>query len=143
MSLCTLPVFGIAKAASAVFRADLGEFAVLLSGRFAALYFLGAVMICLMQQFLYELSNDGISAPILQFLNAIVQGYICGCFYPISFFPEQVRVFTSHLPVGAAVRLLGETSKESIVETVIYAALFFALSVFLRYRLIKREETQS
>jgi hypothetical protein len=143
MALCTLPVFGIAKAASALFHADLGEFAVLLSGRFVAQYFLCAVMICLMQQFLYELSNDGVSAPVLQFLVAIVQGYICGCFYPISFFPEQVRAFTAHLPVGAAVRLLGETTTQSVVETVLYAALFFGFSVYLRHRLITREETQS
>ena len=143
MAFCTLPVFGIAKIVTSALKIDLGEYARLLSGKNAALYFLSAVMICLMQVFLYELSRDGISAPLLQFLNAVIQGYICGCFYPLSFFPDGVRAVASHLPVGAAVRLLGEASVESLIETVLYTLAFFVLAVLLRRRSIEKREAQS
>ncbi|MBQ7718469.1 MAG: ABC transporter permease [Clostridia bacterium] len=142
MLLCTVPLFAGLKAIVSLLNIDLGEFASLLSGKFIALYFLCAFMLCMMQLFLYELARDGISAPVLQFLNAIVQGYICGCFYPQSFFPEGVRLFASHLPVGVAVRILGEASPSAITEALIYAALFFAASVLLRRRTITRWEAQ-
>lgn len=143
MALCTLPVFLIAKAAVFFAHIDIGDFAALLSGKAIALYFLCAVMLCLMQLFLYELARDAISAPLLQFLNAVVQGYICGCFYPQAFFPESVSAFASHLPVGVAVRLSGDASTGAVVETVLYGALFFTATVILRLRVIRRREAQS
>ena len=143
MALCVAPLIIIIKTAVLFLHADPGEFALLLSGKFIAAFFLGAVMLCMMQLFLYELARDSISAPLLQFLNAIVQGYICGCFYPQSFFPDGVRLFASHLPVGVSVRLLGGASSFAVAETVIYAALFFAASVLLRRHSILRWEARS
>ena len=143
MVLCTFPVLAILKTAVWFFHIDLGEYALLLSGRFLAMYFLGAMMLSMMQFFLYQVAREGISAPLLQFLNAIVEGYICGCFYPQSFFPTGVRQIAAHLPVGVAVRLLGGVSGGSMLETALYAALFFGASVYLRRRAIKRWETQS
>lgn len=143
MVLCTAPVFAILKAANWLLPMNLGDFMSFLSGKFMAAYFLSALMLCMMQLFLYELAPNGIAAPLLQFLNAIVQGYICGCFYPQSFFPDGVRSFAAHLPVGVSVRLLGEASALSVVETLLYAALFFALSVYLRRRVIVRGEAPS
>ena len=143
MALCVAPLFVTVKTAMRFLHTDPGEFALLLSGKFIAAYFLGAVMLCMMQLFLYELARDSISAPLLQFLNAIVQGYICGCFYPQSFFPDGVRLFASHLPVGVSVRLLGDASNFAVTETVIYAALFFTAAILLRRHSITRWETQS
>ena len=143
MVLCTMPVFIILKAAVGISKIDLGSFASLLSGRFIMAYLLCAIMLCMMQFFLYEITRGGISAPLLQFLNAVVQGYICGCFYPQSFFPDYLSAVTAHLPAGVAVRLLGDISASNVTETIIYAALFFILSVLVRQRTITRWETQS
>ena len=141
--LCTAPVFAILGAAVRLLPVDLGFLSPLLSGGFIAAYYLGGLMLFMMQFFLYELTRDGISAPLLQFLNAVVQGYVCGCFYPQSFFPAGVRAVASHLPVGVAVRLMGGGSAAVIMETVLYAAFFFAASVFLRRRAIIRWEAPS
>ena len=143
MALCTMPIFIILKVAVGVLKIDLGSFASLLSGQFIMTYLLCAIMLCMMQLFLYEITGGGISAPLLQFLNAVVQGYICGCFYPQSFFPEGLIAVTAHLPVGVAVRLLGDISVYNLTETIIYAVLFFVLSVLVRRHTITRWETQS
>ena len=50
-----------------------------------------ALMLCALQFLLYELANSTVSGILLQFLNAAVQGYLAGCFYPSSFFPEGLR----------------------------------------------------
>ena len=47
-----------------------------------------ALMLCAFQFLLYELSGSAVSGILLQFLSAVVQGYLSGCFYPSSFFPE-------------------------------------------------------
>lgn len=143
MALCAAPVFIVLKVAVWLLNVDTGDFALLLSGGFIASFFLCAIMLCMMQLLLYELVRDSISAPLLQFLNAVVQGYICGCFYPQSFFPAGVRAVASHLPVGVAVRLMGGASPDSIAETVAYTALFFFLAFVLRRRAIDKWVTPS
>lgn len=60
-----------------------------------------------MQFFLYELAPSNPAGILLQFLNAAAQGYVCGCFYPYSFFPEAVQKLGGALPAGVALRYLG------------------------------------
>ena len=48
-----------------------------------------AAVICAMQLLLFELTSDMVSGILLQFLCALSLGYLSGCFYPISFFPEN------------------------------------------------------
>ena len=59
-----------------------------------------------MQFFLYELVPSALGGALLQFLCAAAQGYVCGCFYPASFFPKALQRFGSLLPAGAALRYL-------------------------------------
>lgn len=142
MVLCALPILAVIKAVARFLPVDVAGLASVLSWRAIAAFFLAALMLSLMQFFLYELVRDGITAPLLQFLNAIVQSYVCGCFYPQSFFPDNLRVVASHLPVGVAVRLLGDASASCVAETVLYACGFFAASILLRHRTIKNGEAQ-
>ena len=65
-----------------------------------------ALMLCSLQFLLYELANSTVSGILLQFLNAAVQGYLAGCFYPSSFFPASMQRFGSYLPAGASMRYL-------------------------------------
>ena len=65
-----------------------------------------ALMLCALAFLLYELSNSTVSGILLQFLNAAVQGYLAGCFYPSSFFPEGLRRVGALLPAGFAMRWL-------------------------------------
>ena len=94
------------------------------------------LMICALQFFLYELAGGGVGGVLLQFLSAVVQGYLAGCFYPASFFPEGMRRFGELLPAGAGMAqmkgaLLGEGAAGPVW---LWLAGFLLLSALLRFR---------
>lgn len=96
-----------------------------------------ALMLCSLQFLLYELSDSTVSGILLQFLNAVVQGYLAGCFYPSSFFPEGLRRFGSLLPAGFAMRslragLLGQADSADAIGVWFFFLLFFGLSLLVR-----------
>ena len=59
-----------------------------------------------MQFFLYELVPSALGGSLAQFLCAAAQGYVCGCFYPYTFFPEALQRVGKALPAGTALRYL-------------------------------------
>lgn len=98
-----------------------------------------ALMLCALQFLLYELANSTVSAILLQFLNAAVQGYLSGCFYPSSFFPDSLRRFGSLLPAGFGLRylsasLLSRPDPAATAGVWLYLLLFLGLSLWVRSR---------
>ncbi|MBR3474697.1 MAG: ABC transporter permease [Oscillospiraceae bacterium] len=98
-----------------------------------------ALMLCALQFLLYELSSSTVSAILLQFLNAAVQGYLSGCFYPSSFFPEGLRRFGALLPAGFGMRYLGagllsKSDPAAAAGVWFYLLLFLGLSLLVRSR---------
>ena len=98
-----------------------------------------ALMLCSLQFLLYELSDGTVSGILLQFLNAVVQGYLAGCFYPSSFFPEGLRRVGSFLPAGFAMRflragLLDQRDLTAAIGVWFFFLLFFGLSLLVRSR---------
>ncbi len=98
-----------------------------------------ALMLCALQFLLYELANSTVSGILLQFLNAAVQGYLAGCFYPSSFFPEGLRRLGSVLPAGFAMRylrsaLLRQADPAAAAGVWGFCLLFLALSLLVRSR---------
>ena len=57
-----------------------------------------------MQFFLYELLPSALGGSLAQFLCAAAQGYVCGCFYPYTFFPDALQRVGKALPAGTALR---------------------------------------
>lgn len=98
-----------------------------------------ALMLCALQFLLYELSGSVVSGILLQFLSAVVQGYLAGCFYPSAFFPEGLRRLGALLPAGVGMRYL-RAHLLSLPDTAPFAwvwgyfALFLLLSFLLRRR---------
>ena len=92
-----------------------------------------------MQFFLYELVPSALGGILLQFLNAAVQGYICGCFYPYTFFPAAVQRLGASLPAGTAMRFLSAAVRGAggfLPALLGWTLAFFLLSVAARaYRL--------
>lgn len=94
-------------------------------------------MICAMQQFLYELVFGTVNSVLLQFLVAISLAYISGCFYPTTFFPEQIQSFAEFLPSGIGLSYMRKTmmslpvSKEFLFSA-IYTAVFILLNIAAR-----------
>ena len=98
-----------------------------------------ALMLGAFQFLLYELSGSAVSGILLQFLSAVLQGYLSGCFYPSSFFPEGLRRLGALLPAGvgmeylrAALLALPENPARVLVWS--YFLLFLLLSLLLRRR---------
>ena len=53
-----------------------------------------------MHFFLYQLTGNLIGGVLLGFCVYMGLGYLSGCFYPLSFFPETVREVSNVLPPG-------------------------------------------
>ena len=85
--------------------------------------------------FLSQCVRSLISGTILALLCAIGLGYISGCFYPISFFPEGIQRLAAILPTGILMEymqraLLGEPGGRLILLSCVWTFLpvFFLVS---------------
>lgn len=95
------------------------------------------LMLASLSYFLYELVPDGVGSLLLQFLTAILLGYLSGCLYPAAFFPDALRFLGELLPTGVARRTLSSVltrgSPGALVWAVFgYTLLFLACSALLR-----------
>ncbi len=61
-----------------------------------------AAALSALQLLLYECASGMLQGVLLQFLLAAVMGYVCGCMYPIGFFPELLQRIGNLLPAGLA-----------------------------------------
>ena len=61
-----------------------------------------AAMFSALQLLLYECASGMLQGVLLQFLTATVLGYVCGCMYPVGFFPELMQRMGNLLPAGLA-----------------------------------------
>ena len=98
---------------------------------------LAALVLCFaaMQFFLYELAPGALSGALAQFLCAAVQAYVCGCFYPYSFFPETLQRLGAALPAGAAMRYLSARLRGTsgqVSALLAWALAFLLLSAAVR-----------
>ena len=88
-----------------------------------------ALMICAMQFFLFELAAGTVGGVLLQFLSAVLQGYLAGCFYPSSMFPEGLRRFGAALPAGTGMaRLQALLQREPAAAGAVWLWLLLFLS---------------
>lgn len=93
--------------------------------------------------FLFQCARSLISGMILTFLCVIGLGYISGCFYPLSFFPEEIQRAASVLPTGILMEymqdvLLGRSSGLPVLLSVVWIVLFVACACLIRRRRISR-----
>jgi len=96
-----------------------------------------AAMIAALQLLLYEFVSGVISGVLLQFLTAICLGYLSGCFYPISFFPERIQQAARLLPTGIGnryigLRFMGQSAGIELVALLLYAIVFLLGAMLVR-----------
>lgn len=94
-------------------------------------------MLSALSFFLYELLPGTVGGILLQFLNAVAQGYLAGCFYPSSFLPEGMRMVGNILPAGVAMGLLKSGLGDRpvlwrLLSVLGYTILFLLLSAAVR-----------
>ena len=80
--------------------------------------------------------NPATGAPI-QFLGAVGMGYLSGCYYPITFFPEKIQIIAPFLPTGAAMGyggklLAGESAWRETAVLGVYVLGCLAAAIFRR-----------
>ena len=96
-----------------------------------------ALMLCALQFLLFELADGTVGGVLLQFLSAVLQGYLAGCFYPTSMFPEGLRRFGAALPAGAGMARLQALllhSSAGIGAVWLWLALLLTAAALLRRR---------
>lgn len=96
-----------------------------------------ALMICALQFLLFELAGGTVGGVLLQFLSAVLQGYLAGCFYPTNVFPDGLRRLGAALPAGVGMTrlqalLLREPAGTGAVW--LWLALLLTAAVLLRRR---------
>ncbi len=101
--------------------------------------------ICAMQFFMYEAVKGIVPAILLQFLTAVILGYLSGCFYPNYFFPESVRNIIELLPSGAGFTfmrrcVLSEFPIITFAVLIVHTFIFLAASVFIRRKRLAGDE---
>ncbi len=98
-----------------------------------AFSFIPALLVITALQFLiYEFSSGLVGGVLAQFLGALALAYVCGCLYPIDFFPDAIKVISSFLPVGAAREYAGSiisSGTDAAVLPMIF--IMFAIIIFL------------
>ena len=100
-----------------------------------------AASFCIM---IFEFTDNIVSAVLLQFFLAVSLCYITGCLYPIYTFPVAVQKMAPFLPMGSARVYLqncvaGEFSFASMIRVVLFAVLFFVVTLLVRkYKINKR-----
>lgn len=92
-----------------------------------------------MQLCIYEWVSDPAAGTLIQFLAAAGLGYLSGCFYPITFFPAEVRSLAPYLPTGAAMEysgklITGKVFGRELAVMGIYGVGSFLLTVLRRKR---------
>lgn len=76
----------------------------------------------------WEWIPNPVTGTLAQFLGAVGMGYLSGCYYPITFFPEEIQMLAPFLPTGAAMGYSGKLLSGGAVwrEAAVMAA--YALS---------------
>ncbi len=96
-------------------------------------------VIAALQYFAFAIADNIASGVIIQFFGAIALSYICGCIYPISFFPDALQLLGNALPLGAARSYLisalsGNEDIKGIAVIAVYTLLLIVAAIAVNYR---------
>ena len=97
----------------------------------------------MLQYFLCQLSDSPIVSLLLILLTSLILGYLSGCFYFLSYFPEEIQNLAIYLPTGMQLALLQNSILEksqvfALKGLALYTALLWLASVLLRRFRLKK-----
>ncbi len=100
-----------------------------------------------LQFLLYELVSGVINGALVQFMVALLLGYVGGCFYPRYFLPDAVQQLVSALPIGVAFDYFGGLLGDRVdwpafIGCLVYGLGLLAITVAVRYTRIRVTEDQ-
>ncbi len=86
-------------------------------------------LITALQFLLYELVTGMVNGVLLQFVAAVAQGYVSGCFYPVYFLPEAVQKTAAVLPTGVAIDYVTRIFTDRPVGIKIAVCLLYGMAL--------------
>jgi hypothetical protein len=89
------------------------------------------VLVASLQFFAFTLSDNTVSSVLIQFFGAISLSYLCGCIYPISFFPNFLETVGNAFPLGVARSFLITALISDIDFLCIFVSLAYSLALVL------------
>lgn len=96
------------------------------------------LMLTTMALFMHELADNIVTGMLLQFLATLGMGYVSGCFYPSSFFPEGVQMLGRILPSGVAIRYASGSMLDSLGIGVVLAIFLYTMLFLVATWLLRR-----
>lgn len=134
--VCALPLFA-GDALS--FIPELSGVDLVWAQKFAFSLIPAVLLISALQFLVYEISSGLVGGVLAQFLGAIALAYVCGCLYPINFFPDAIKNVSAFLPVGAAreyiCALIGDGA-----QALSFIKIFAMFALLLSLAMIKRRQ---
>ena len=96
-------------------------------------------MFASMHIFIYELISQRVVAVLIEILLSISLGYVGGCIYPLSIFPDLIQDMAVFLPSGAGIKLLisgmyYNINILSFIVIITYTTLFIGGGYVLRIK---------
>ena len=96
-------------------------------------------VVAALQFFGFSVSDNLANAVIIQFFGAIVLSYVCGCIYPIAFFPKAVQTVGGVLPLSIAREsvisaVCGDLGALEISAPIVCSAILVSAAVAVNYR---------
>ncbi len=119
------------------FISELSGVDIIWAQKFALSLIPALLLITAMQFLIYEFSSGLVGGVLAQFLSAIALAYVCGCLYPINFFPDVIKNISAFLPAGGAreyvCALVGDgVLTQSLVKIVVMFVLLMCAAVLKR-----------
>lgn len=103
----------------------------------AAAGLLVCAVISSMELFFYEVVRGKLSSVLLASTMTLILCWTGGCFYPVSFFPDELQSVLSASPVSACINCLSDAFREkNFVSPAVlaYPVIFICASAFIRYK---------
>ncbi len=107
--------------------------------RFFAFSIPAVVLVAVLQFFAFTVADNVAGGATFQFFGAVILSYVCGCIYPISFFPEALQLIGNVLPLGVIRKYIvsvvcGTFDVSSAVTIAIYSVFLIIAAIAVNYR---------
>ena len=96
-----------------------------------------------LQYLLCQLSDSPIVNLLMMLIVSLVLGYLSGCFYFLSYFPEEIQRLAGYLPTGMQLQLLQNSilhlpQKAQLSGLGLYTGIFWLCSCLIRGHKLKK-----
>ena len=95
------------------------------------------LMMCLLHFLIFEFTDGMVASVLFEVILILVGGYISGCFYPNSFFPDAITAVADFLPLGAGFSYIRKCISQTLglydfLLIIVYCAIFYVASALCR-----------